>query len=249
MDDATVASEKQHYAELLRQHLKAAKHLRQQANDAPAAARHRLLVREWQAGRLARTHADLLASARFGRAAQFFLSDLYGPKDFSSRDEEVERILPLLIKMLPASALCALALAVELDALSEELDSAMVAELCRAGLIECIDEGRLRRGLPRHRRPARTSAPDSAHPRNRPDARPTRPQAPAQQHAQADARPRPCGRTRRIARVSRARLPRLPRHGFGERLPGLDRAQGRETAGQAVRRDRRPLRLALGYTL
>ena len=140
MDDATVASERQHYAELLRQHLKAAKHLRQQANDAPAAARHRLLVREWQAGRLARTHADLLASARFGRAAQFFLSDLYGPKDFSSRDEEVERILPLLIKMLPASALCALALAVELDALSEELDSAMVAELCRAGLIECIDE-------------------------------------------------------------------------------------------------------------
>ena len=140
MDDATVASEKQHYAELLRQHLKAAKHLRQQANDAPAAARHRLLVREWQAGRLARTHADLLASARFGQAAQFFLSDLYGPKDFSSRDEEVERILPLLIKMLPASALCALALAVELDALSEELDSAMVAELCRAGLIECIDE-------------------------------------------------------------------------------------------------------------
>ena len=140
MDDATVASEKQHYAELLRQHLKAAKHLRQQANDAPAAARHRLLVREWQAGRLARTHADLLASARFGQAAQFFLSDLYGPKDFSSRDEEVERILPLLIKMLPASALYALALAVELDALSEELDSAMVAELCRAGLIECIDE-------------------------------------------------------------------------------------------------------------
>ncbi|HOG02979.1 MAG TPA: hypothetical protein PLL14_03300, partial [Accumulibacter sp.] len=97
-------------------------------------------LREWQAARLARTHADLLASARFGQAAQFFLSDLYGPKDFSSRDEEVERILPLLIKMLPASALRTLALAVELDALTEELDSAMVAELCRAGLIDGIDE-------------------------------------------------------------------------------------------------------------
>ncbi|MBK7676006.1 MAG: hypothetical protein IPJ27_15335 [Candidatus Accumulibacter sp.] len=140
MDSSTVSIEKQQSADALRQHLKAAKHLRLQANTEPAAARDRLRLREWQAGRLARTHADLLASPRFGEAAQFFLSDLYGPKDFSSRDEEVERILPLLIKMLPTSALRTIALAVELDALSEELDSAMIAELCRAGLIDCIDE-------------------------------------------------------------------------------------------------------------
>jgi hypothetical protein len=70
------------------------------------------------------------------RRRSFFLSDLYGPKDFSSRDEEVERILPLLIRMLPASALHTVALAVELDALSEELDSAMVAELRRNGRID-----------------------------------------------------------------------------------------------------------------
>ncbi len=140
MDSSTVSFEKQQSADALRQHLKTAKHLRLQANTEPAAARARLRLREWQAGRLARTHAVLLASPRFGEAAQFFLSDLYGPKDFSSRDEEVERILPLLIKMLPASALRTIALAVELDALSEELDSAMIAELCRAGLIDCIDE-------------------------------------------------------------------------------------------------------------
>ena len=140
MDDSTAAIEKRQCAEALRRHLKAAKHLRQQANFDPAAARARLYLREWQAGRLARTHAELLASARFGPAARFFLSDLDGPKDFSSRDEEVERILPLLIKMLPASALRTVALAVELDALTEELDSAMVAELCRAGRIEQIDE-------------------------------------------------------------------------------------------------------------
>ncbi|MCU0812539.1 MAG: hypothetical protein MUE59_16210 [Thiobacillaceae bacterium] len=140
MDSSTVSIEKQQSADALRRHLKTAKHLRLQANTEPAAARDRLRLREWQAGRLARTHADLLASPRFGEAAQFFLSDLYGPKDFSSRDEEVERILPLLIKMLPASALRTVALAVELDALSEELDSAMIAELSRAGLIDCIDE-------------------------------------------------------------------------------------------------------------
>ena len=140
MDDSTASAEKRQHAEALRRHLQAAKHLRQQANFDPTAARERLYLREWQAGRLARTHADLLASARFGPAAQFFISDLYGPKDFSSRDEEVERILPLLIKMLPASALRTVALAVELDALTEELDAAMVAELCRAGRIEQIGQ-------------------------------------------------------------------------------------------------------------
>jgi hypothetical protein len=140
MDDSTASIEKRQYAEALRRHLRAAKQLRQQANVDPTAARARLYLREWQAGRLARSHAELLVNTRFGPAARFFISDLYGPKDFSSRDEEVERILPLLIKMLPASALRTVALAVELDALTEELDSAMVAELCRVGRIEQIDE-------------------------------------------------------------------------------------------------------------
>lgn len=133
-------TEKLNCAEALRHHLKAAKALRQQASQAPDAARKRLLLREWQAARLAGSYADLLASPRFGRAAHFFLSDLYGPKDFSSRDEEVERIMPLLLNLLPLSALQTLALAIEVDALSEEFDAAMVAQLERSGAIEHIDE-------------------------------------------------------------------------------------------------------------
>ena len=65
------------------------------AQDAPAA------VRALQADRLARTYPDLLASPRYGPAATFFLSDLYGPKDFTARDEEVARILPTMTRMLP----------------------------------------------------------------------------------------------------------------------------------------------------
>ena len=80
------------------------------------------------------------ASERFGQAAQFFLSDLYGPKDFSSRDDEVERILPLLLSLLPLSALQTIALAIELDALTEQLDAATVVELDRAGMIDRADE-------------------------------------------------------------------------------------------------------------
>ncbi|HPT51378.1 MAG TPA: hypothetical protein PLS67_04425 [Accumulibacter sp.] len=140
MDDHTASLEKSQSAEALRHYLKIAKDLRQRANENPATADKRLRLREWQARRLARSHAALLTSTRFSKAARFFLSDLYGPKDFSSRDDEVERILPLLVKMLPSSALRTVALAVELDALTERLDAAMVAELSAAGRIETVDE-------------------------------------------------------------------------------------------------------------
>lgn len=125
--------DKLHCANELRQHLHAAKLLRRLANDAPEAARKRLLLREWQAARLSRSYPDLLTSERFGKAAHFFLTDLYGPKDFSSRDEEVERIMPLMLNLLPLSALQTLSLAIEVDALTEELDAAMVIELEKAG--------------------------------------------------------------------------------------------------------------------
>lgn len=140
MSDASISEEKQQSAQALRQHLQTAKALRQIANANPETACDRLRLREWQAARLTRTYAELLASERFGKAAKFFLSDLYGPKDFSSRDEEVERILPMLVTMLPASALRTVALAVEVDALTELLDSAMVAQLRMLQRIDSIDE-------------------------------------------------------------------------------------------------------------
>lgn len=132
--------EKEEHAALLGAHLARARALRRAINAAPADAQDRLWLRAWQAGRLARTHRDLLDSPRYGPAAAFFLSDLYGPKDFSERDDEIERILPTLTAMLPASAIRTLALAVEMDAVSEDLDWAMVAELRRAGAVAGITE-------------------------------------------------------------------------------------------------------------
>ena len=140
MDESEREAEKQKCGELLRRHLQAAKALRQRANKSPAAARKRLLLREWQAARLARCYADLLASERYAQSARFILTELYGPKDFSSRDDEVERILPLLLSLLPLSALQTIALAIEIDALTEKLDAATVVELDRAGMIDRIDE-------------------------------------------------------------------------------------------------------------
>ena len=86
-------------------------------------------LRVWQAARLTRTHADLLDSPETHDAAKFFLSDLYAPADLSRRDAVAQRVVPIMAKMLPVSALETIADAIELDALSESLDADMVAAL------------------------------------------------------------------------------------------------------------------------
>ena len=86
-------------------------------------------VKAWQAKRLASSHADLLGSERYGDAARFFLNDLYGPQDLSGRDKDLERLLPMMIKLLPEKALLTIVKAIELDALSEQLDRALADQL------------------------------------------------------------------------------------------------------------------------
>ena len=96
-------------------------------------------LKEWQAARLAGSYADLLANLRHRPAAEFFLSDLYGPKDFRSRDEELARVVPIMVHVLPARALVTLREAVKMDALSESLDNAMVLALRKLGKSRAID--------------------------------------------------------------------------------------------------------------
>ena len=94
--------------------------------DAALGARW-LAVKNWQSERLARTYADLLADDRYRESCEFFLEELYGARDFEQRDEEAQRVVPKLARMLPARAIETLLLAVELDELAEDLD----AELAR----------------------------------------------------------------------------------------------------------------------
>jgi hypothetical protein len=89
----------------------------------------RKLLRAWQGARLARTHRDLLESPRFHDAAQFFLTDLYGPSDLSRHIEDVRRLVPVMTSVLTDSGLATVAHVVELNALSESLDGAMVEGL------------------------------------------------------------------------------------------------------------------------
>lgn len=79
-------------------------------------------LQAWQQQRLAGDYAALRALPRFTAACTFFIEDLYGPQDFSQRDADIERIFPIMVRLLPPAVLGTVAQAVELDALSHELD-------------------------------------------------------------------------------------------------------------------------------
>lgn len=89
------------------------------------------LLRLWQAKRLAGSFADFLANPRMRPAAEFFLADLYGDRDFSARDRDAARVLPMMSRLLPDTLLRAATEAIELAVLSHALDLRMAGELAR----------------------------------------------------------------------------------------------------------------------
>jgi hypothetical protein len=101
--------------------------------DATADSRNALpalkLLQRWQSRRLAQSFADLAEHPRFAAATRFFLEDLYGEHDFSARDQAVERVAPLLVRLLSEAVIATVADAVEVGALSHRLDLAMAERL------------------------------------------------------------------------------------------------------------------------
>lgn len=94
------------------------------------------LLRSWQTRRLEASFADVLADPTMHEAGRFFLSDLYSDRDFSGRDRDVDRIMPVMVHLLPDSLLRAARDAIELHVLSHSLD---------LRLVEGMDRRRLRR--------------------------------------------------------------------------------------------------------
>jgi hypothetical protein len=82
-------------------------------------------VKHYQHSRFQQTYADMLGSARYGRAALFFLEDLYGPGDFAQRDDQFARIVPGLVRLFPREIIETVVALGDLHALSERLDTAM----------------------------------------------------------------------------------------------------------------------------
>ena len=88
-------------------------------------------LRQWQSRRLASSFEDFLANPRMRPAAEFFLADLYGDRDFAARDRDAARVLPLMSRLLPDTLLRAATDAIELAVLSHVLDLRMAEALAR----------------------------------------------------------------------------------------------------------------------
>lgn len=102
-------------------------------NDPQREPRNRLptlpLLRQWQSRRLASGFQDFLQDPTKRPAAQFFLSDLYADRDFSARDRDAAKVLPMMARFLPDSLLRAATDAIELAVLSHAFDLRLAEQL------------------------------------------------------------------------------------------------------------------------
>jgi hypothetical protein len=88
-------------------------------------------VQTWQRQRLAGSYRELISQERYRAAGDFFLDELYGGLHFRERDQEMERVLPVMVRMLRDDMLLVLAEAFELQALSLDLDIDMTFALLK----------------------------------------------------------------------------------------------------------------------
>ena len=105
----------------------------QQLYDFEAEPRNRLrwlpVLRAWQAARLEESFGRFLRDPLRRPAARFFLDDLYNDADFSRRDADIARVLPMMQALLPRGMLETLADAIELGAYTQSLDLRMAEAL------------------------------------------------------------------------------------------------------------------------
>ena len=107
----------------------------QAAHDPVLEPRNRLRwlpeLRRWQAARLETSFAHFLADSTRRAAAMFFLTDVYGDHDFSGRDANVAKVMPMMQRLLPFSVLETVAHGIELGVLTHVLDMRMAEALQR----------------------------------------------------------------------------------------------------------------------
>jgi len=91
-------------------------------------------LQKWQQERLARTFSDLLQQPPYRPAVTFFLTELYGGLDFRQRDQDMDRVMPVMRRFLPDKVLSIMSEAFELQAVSLELDMQMAGCMAQNGI-------------------------------------------------------------------------------------------------------------------
>ena len=109
--------------------LERARALHQARAASPGLAARLDRLAAWQARRLNATYADLARQPRYAPAIAFFQSELYGPGDYSRRDSDLARVVPVMTRVLPQGLIATVARAMELSVLSAELDRRMIDKL------------------------------------------------------------------------------------------------------------------------
>lgn len=119
-------------------HLRVVDAERQRRSELPGLPARVTELKAFQQRRFSHTYADLLASARYGAAARYFLAELYGPGDFTARDAQFARVAPSIVRVFPDQVAETVAILAELHALSETLDTAIALNL-PSGPVAAID--------------------------------------------------------------------------------------------------------------
>jgi hypothetical protein len=114
-------------ASAIRDSIESVSALRARAAAQPAVGLAVASVKRFQMARFRRCYGDLMVSKDFGDASRFFLEELYGDADYSTRDQQFVRIAGTLATVFPASVVSTAVLLSQLHALTEELDHSMAS--------------------------------------------------------------------------------------------------------------------------
>src|SRR5438034_1818533 len=86
---------------------------------------YKAVLQSFQSNRLRRDHADLAEESQYHAIGEFFFEEMYGPHDFSARDEQARR-LQQFVHLAPGLAVGDVQQVLELLELSNRLDDAVV---------------------------------------------------------------------------------------------------------------------------
>jgi hypothetical protein len=106
----------------------------------PARA-YKLALQQFQSDRLRRDHADLAAEPQYHAIGLFFFNEMYGPRDYSARDDQARR-LRQFVHLVPGLTMRDVEPALELLDLSNQLDELVVDQLIASGAPLPFDEAR-----------------------------------------------------------------------------------------------------------
>jgi hypothetical protein len=105
----------------------------------PSQQDYKIVLQAFQAHRLRRDHADLAAEPQYHDIGEFFFEEMYGPRDFSARDEQARR-LQQFVHLAPGLAVRDVQDVLQLLELTNQLDDIVALNMLTLGAPIDFDE-------------------------------------------------------------------------------------------------------------